>query len=194
MMNTNKKERITGKENALAVALMALLVVVDQITKFIVTRCLEFQVSVPAIKGLLNWTYTTNTGGGFSILRGKTVFLIIMTALLMAGLLLAYFKGMLQNTFGKLSVLLIVAGGLGNMIDRVFNDGHVVDFIDIGPLFEFPIFNFADCCVSVGGVMFCIYIVFMHQFEEKEKKNEAAEEEALQSAEESVQTTEDETV
>jgi len=192
-MKTNCKAKISRKETALAVGLMALLVVIDQITKFIVTQCLEFQVSVPAIKGLLNWTYTTNTGGGFSILRGKTAFLLIMTAALMIALMFGYFKGLLQNTFGKISILLVVAGGLGNMIDRIFNNGHVVDFIDISPLFEFPIFNFADCCVSVGGVMFCIYIIFMHQFEEKEKNNEAAEEKCLNAVSENVQA-EDETV
>ena len=170
------------------IALIALLTAVDQIIKAIVVKTLPYHQPVTAIEGLLNWTYTTNTGGGFSILAGKTFFLVASTAVLMGAMAWLYCKGWLQNIWGRLSVLLIIAGGIGNMIDRVFNDGHVVDFIDISPIFSFPIFNFADCCVTVGGILFCVYIAFMHKFSDEEKKQEEAE------AVEEAETEETETV
>lgn len=153
---------------AAGVATIAVLAVVDQLIKRAVVDHLSFREPVEAIKGLLNWTYTTNTGGGFSILSGKTGLLVAATAVIMAALFAAYCAGWLQNAFGKISALLIVGGGIGNMIDRLFNGGKVIDFIDISPLFSFPIFNFADCCVTIGGIMFCIYIIFMHKFEGEE--------------------------
>ena len=53
---------------------------------------------------------------------------------------------------------LIIAGGIGNLIDRVFNNGYVIDYIHVK--FFPPIFNFADCCVSIGVVLLFIYVIF----------------------------------
>lgn len=54
---------------------------------------------------------------------------------------------------------LIVSGGIGNIIDRIFRGGLVVDYLDV-QLFDFAVFNFADCCVTIGAVLLLIYIIF----------------------------------
>ncbi|MEG1621591.1 MAG: signal peptidase II, partial [Oscillospiraceae bacterium] len=74
----------------------------------------------------------------------------------------------INNKFMIFSSSLIIGGGIGNLIDRVLY-GYVVDFIDIGPLFSFPVFNFADSCIVVGTALFVIYLMF---FDDKTKKKE----------------------
>ena len=62
-----------------------------------------------------------------------------------------------------------MAGGLGNMIDRVFRSGKVIDYLDV-QLFPFAVFNFADCFVTVGTIMLAIYILFFMEKDEKREK------------------------
>ena len=64
---------------------------------------------------------------------------------------------------------LIISGGLGNIIDRLFRGGRVVDYLDL-QLFDFAIFNFADCCVTIGAALLLIYILF---FDKSGKKSQA---------------------
>ena len=59
-----------------------------------------------------------------------------------------------------ISLTLILSGGLGNLIDRLFRGGHVVDYLDI-KLFQFAVFNFADCCVVIGVILFALYFLFI---------------------------------
>ena len=155
----------------IAIAAVIVLVVADQLIKAAVAANLPYGQPVEAIPGLLNWTYTTNTGGGFSMLSGKTWFLVGFTVVLMGIIVFLYVKKYFQHWVGRSSAVLILAGGIGNLIDRVFNGGKVIDFIDISPLFNFAIFNFADCCITVGGVLLCVYILFLHQ----DKKPETAD-------------------
>lgn len=69
---------------------------------------------------------------------------------------------------------LILAGGIGNLIDRLFRGGSVIDYLDVR-LFSFAVFNFADCCVVVGVILFAIYLFF---FDGKKKSAEQKEADA----------------
>ncbi len=149
--------------------IVALLVAADQLTKRLVVTHMELNQTIPAIDGLLNWTYILNDGASFGMLSGKTTLLLITTGVVMAVLAFYLYSGKMTHITGKLSALLILAGGIGNCIDRVFNDGRVIDFIDIDPIFSFPKFNVADCCVTVGGVLFCIFVIFF--YDDKKKKD-----------------------
>ncbi|MBE6760587.1 MAG: signal peptidase II [Ruminococcaceae bacterium] len=140
--------------------IVAVLVAADQLTKRAVVTHMELNQTIPAIDGLLNWTYILNDGASFGMLSGKTTLLLITTGIVMAVLAFYLYSGRMTHITGKLSALLILAGGIGNCIDRVFNDGKVIDFIDIDPIFSFPKFNVADCCVTVGGVLFCVFMIF----------------------------------
>ncbi len=160
---------------------IAVLVAADQLTKRVVVNNMSLGQNIPVIDGLLDWTYILNDGASFGMLGGKTTLLLITTGIVMLAVAFGLYSGKFdKHLTGRLSALLILSGGIGNCIDRVFNDGRVVDFIDISPLFEFPKFNFADCCVTVGGVLFCIFVLFFYD----DKKKETAESVEAASAEE----------
>jgi len=150
--------------------IVAVLVAADQLTKRVVVTHMELNQTIPAVDGLLNWTYILNDGASFGMLGGQTVLLLVVTGVVMAVLAFYLYSGRMKHITGKLAALLILAGGIGNLIDRVFNDGKVVDFIDIDPIFSFPKFNVADCCVTVGGVLFCVFMLFFCEEEGKGKK------------------------
>ena len=130
---------------------IVVLVVIDQWTKALVLRDLAGGRTVTPLPGILQFRYVENTGAAFSVLTGRTLFLAVITALVLciAIGLLALEK--IPGVLNQVAVLLMVAGGFGNLIDRVFRH-YVVDFIEV--LFtEFAVFNFADCCVTIGAVI-----------------------------------------
>lgn len=150
--------------------IVLLLVAADQYTKWLVVTNMELGQTIHAIDGLLDWTYILNDGASFGMMGGKTIFLIVVTCLVMGVLAFFLYSGLIKHITGRIAALLILSGGIGNLIDRIFNDGRVIDFIDIDPIFSFPKFNIADCCVTCGGVLFCIFIAFF--YEDKKKKDE----------------------
>jgi len=152
---------------------LLLLVGADQLTKYIVVSNMELGQTIHAIDGLLDWTYILNDGASFGMLGGKTVFLIIVTCVVMAVLGFVLYSGRIKHITGNIAVLLILSGGIGNLIDRIFNNGLVVDFIDIDPIFTFPKFNVADCCVTCGAVLLFVFVLFF--YEDKDKSKAAAE-------------------
>lgn len=131
----------------------------DQISKFFTIKYLAEFESISVISNLLNFTHVHNTGGPWSIFESQPVFFIIMTVILfLAGFF--YFKNNKPNhIIQKLSVCLISGGALGNLADRIFR-GYVVDMIDVN-LFDYPVFNVADCYIVVGATLMCIYIIFL---------------------------------
>lgn len=148
--------------------LIALLVAADRYIKHIVVANMELGGEpVGFIDGVLQWRYILNDGASWGMLSGRTGLLLAVTVVLLvilAGYLI--FAKKLHWT-GRVSFILVIAGGIGNMIDRIFNNGMVVDYIDVTPLFDFPIFNFADCCVTVGGVLLIVYILFFYDKDQK---------------------------
>ncbi len=151
------------------------LVAADQIIKYVVDKNLEIGESVVAVKGLLNWHHLRNDGASFSILEGQKWFFIIATFIVLAIIVYFIARKMIYHWLGYTSATLIIAGGIGNLIDRI-RFGEVIDYIDISPLFKFAVFNFADCCIVVGGILLCVYILFVHDkfAPQNEEKTEAA--------------------
>ncbi len=128
----------------------------DRITKALVSANMRLGQSIPVIQDIFHITFKTNDGAAFSILSGKTPFLILIT-LLIIGVLVAYIivkkpKNKLLGT----AVSLVIAGALGNLLDRVWL-GHVVDFLD-ARFINFPIFNVADISVCIGAGLLCLYV------------------------------------
>ncbi len=128
----------------------------DRITKALVAASMKLGQSIPVIQNIFHITFKTNDGAAFSILSGKTPFLILVT-LLIIGALVAYIlvKKPKNKLFG-IAVSLIISGALGNLFDRVWL-GHVVDFLD-ARFINFPIFNVADICVCIGAALLCLYV------------------------------------
>lgn len=153
------------------IACTAVLVAIDQVIKMIVDANMEIGESVVAIKGLLNWHYLRNDGASFSMLEGKRWFFVVGTLIIIAVIAVVIAKKKIYHWLGYAATTLVIAGGIGNLIDRI-RLGEVIDYIDISPLFSFAVFNFADCCIVVGGIMLCVYILFMHdRLAPKSEKN-----------------------
>ncbi len=145
--------------NIIALAVIALLVAADQITKLLISSNFEIGESTHIIGGLLDFTYVQNRGAAFGMLSEQRWIFLVMTTAIIIGICWLWLNGYIDHITGRISAVLIVAGGIGNMIDRIAF-GYVVDFIDVSPLFDFAVFNVADCCVTVGAVIMAVYVLF----------------------------------
>lgn len=142
-------------------ALTAVLVAVDQLVKHLVRANIPEFGSVPFLPGVMELTYFKNTGAGFSILAGHTGLLTVVSAVLSALIALALWKGFFRHPLGKTALALVLAGAVGNLIDRVAF-GCVTDMFHT--LFvDFPVFNVADICVVVGGISAAAYYLFLYE-------------------------------
>lgn len=155
----------------LYVILSAALVLIDQITKILTVKNIPFEESINVISGVLSLTYIKNTGAAWGIFAGARYFFIIFTAIVLVVLTYIIIKKRTSNKIFNFSISLIYAGAIGNFIDRIFRRGSVVDMIKLD-FINYPVFNFADCCVVVGAILICIYIIF---FYDKDKDNAGAD-------------------
>ena len=131
------------------------VVAFDQLTKHMIRTFMELGESLPA-DGFFRLTYTTNTGGAFSIFANYG-FLLTIVAVLGVVMLVIYLRFLpLQSTVLKVGLGLDLGGAIGNMIDRL-RFGEVTDFIDIGP---WPVFNVADSCIVIGTILIAYHLLF----------------------------------
>jgi signal peptidase II len=141
----------------MAIILFLLVIVADQITKAIIA---SNETSVVIIDKLLSFIYTKNSGAAFSFLNNKdwaqTMFIII-TFIALIAFAYMYYKTNKKAVLLKYSLILIMSGAIGNLIDRIrFN--YVVDFISIH---FFPaIFNVADAALTIGATLFVLHYLF----------------------------------
>ena len=153
----------------------AVLVAVDQLVKYLVMTRIPLGEHVPFIPYILDLTYVTNTGAAFSIFSEHTWALALVSLVMSLALALALWKNLFRHPFGKLALTLLLAGAVGNLIDRAFR-GFVVDMFNV--LFmRFAVFNVADICVVVGGIAAGVYYMFlMEKLEPREESpNDDAE-------------------
>ncbi len=154
-------------------AAIAALVGVDQWVKIWAIENLQGQPSRSFLPiGDFDWmhlTYTENTGAAFSILSGSRVFLIVFPLIMIVFCVVMLHRFYREHRWVLVTLPLMIAGGIGNLIDRIFRGGAVVDYLDL-QLFDFAIFNFADCCVSIGVILLIICILFVEKEEPTVKK------------------------
>lgn len=164
----------------------AVLVGIDRLTKWAVVTNMEPSDTIHLIKigdiEVLNLYYTLNNGAAFSKLSGKTLFLIIITSLVILWLLFLMIAKKVHRPVYLASISLILGGGIGNLIDRIFNGGLVVDFIDVR-IINFPIFNFADICAVCGAGLLLLTVIVDEIREHKRKKTAEASSEGEEKAE-----------
>ncbi|MGN0986121.1 MAG: signal peptidase II [Candidatus Enterenecus sp.] len=147
--------------------LAAVLILVDQVSKYLVRAHIPLGKSVPFIPHILDLTYVQNTGAAFSILREHTWILTLVSAVIVVIVALMVARRFITGRLGLLSATLIMAGGVGNLIDRlVFR--YVTDMFQT-VFMDFAVFNVADCCITVGVALLCVYLLF---FWEKDHKKE----------------------
>ena len=133
----------------------AVLLAGDQILKYWVVTHLAVGESAPFLPGFMQLTRLHNYGAAWSSFSGRTVLLVVFTAVLL-------------HWTGITACTLILSGGIGNIIDRIVH-GYVVDMFDL-QLFSYPVFNLADCCVVVGAILGGIYYLFLYDKYDKKKK------------------------
>ena len=131
-----------------------ILICIDQLVKVIVINKM-YNSSIILVNGVINLTYLENTGGAYGIGSNNTVMFIISNFIII-GLLVRFIllKKDEVNTQILIAVSTIIAGGIGNLIDRIFR-GYVIDYIDINPLIKYPVFNIADICVVIRMHNYC---------------------------------------
>ena len=136
------------------------LILIDQLTKWVVVQTMTIAQSIEVIPGWLYWTSYRNKGAAWGMLEGQMYFFFAITLLVIVGLI--YFLHKEVNGYRLLgySVGLLLAGAIGNFIDRLFR-GEVVDFIDTYPFgYNFPIFNVADMALTFGVIFMIIAVLF----------------------------------
>lgn len=158
-------------------AATALLTGIDQIIKLWAIGSLKGQAARPFLQiGSFDWMhlrYLENRGAAFSMLSGSRGFLIVFPLMMIAACFYAILRLGKKHRWVVPALTLIAAGGLGNLIDRIFRGGAVVDYLDF-QLMHFAVFNFADCCVTVGVILMCIGILFFEKELPEAKKHPEA--------------------
>ena len=140
--------------------LAAVLVALDQLVKYLVSTNIPLGGSVPFLPYIMDLTYVQNTGCAFSLLEEHTWLLTLVSAVMSVVLGVALAKGFFKHPLGKITLSLLLAGAVGNLIDRAVC-GYVVDMFRT--LFmEFAVFNVADICVVVGGIAAVAYYLFLY--------------------------------
>jgi signal peptidase II len=153
-MPGEKREKISVFFNNLSI--IAAILLLDQLSKFIALKKLALYQSIPVIPQIFHITLVHNRGAAFGMLKGW-VSLFILTSLV--AIILIYFN--LRNLRNQkpsvysVSLCLILAGGIGNLIDRIFY-GHVIDFLDFR---IWPVFNIADSAITIGAILLGISIL-----------------------------------
>lgn len=152
--------------------LSAALVVLDQIVKYLVRANIPLGGSVPFIPHLLDLTYVQNTGAAFSMLRSHTWVLTLISTVVVVAMCALLVKGFFKNRLGLFSAALVLAGGMGNLIDRVVF-GFVTDMFQT-IFVDFAVFNVADCCITVGVPLLFLY-VWLYVGKDGKKEDESDE-------------------
>ena len=138
------------------------LVGIDQITKYYAVLLLKDQPPFVLWQQVFELQYYENDGIAFSMFAGWQWIIIPITILAMVMMFIVLWRSLLNRYFGfRASCVLILAGGIGNLIDRIVF-GYVVDFLYLR-LINFPVFNFADCCVVIGAVLLIFFILFIYK-------------------------------
>ena len=150
--------------------LFVFTVAADQWLKHWTVTNLALGESTDFIPGIMQLQRLHNYGAAWSSLSGKTVFLVAMTSVLLIGVAVLLFRKIVRHPLGVTACVLILGGGIGNMIDRVAL-GYVVDMFDL-LLFEYPVFNLADCFVVVGAILGSIYYLWLYEKYDAKKKEE----------------------
>ena len=182
--------------------LAAVLVALDQLVKYLVVQNIPLGEHVPFLPYLLDLTYVENTGAAFSLFSDHTWILALISLVMSVLLAIAVWKPLFRHPFGRTALALLLAGAVGNLIDRALQgyvvdmfhvlfmealllagavgnlidralQGYVVDMFHV--LFmEFAVFNVADICVVVGGFAAVVYYLFFYEKLEGKPKDSGA--------------------
>ena len=164
-MNVFKKNI---KNIIISVGIAVILVILDQITKFLAVKYLSDGSLITLIPGIVNLRLTYNTGFAFGLGHGYQYIWAIVS--IIGTVIILYFMkdvDFKKNIIYTIAIILILAGTIGNMIDRIFSLKGVVDFFDLA-FMEFAVFNVADSYITVGAFFLSFYVLFIYKEPSKE--------------------------
>lgn len=148
------------------IAIVALVVIIDQVIKYFVSINLKPIGSVEAIPHILDLVYVENRGVAFGMFSDLRWLFVVLTSVVIAIFLFLLIKNSKKSKLFCVSSALIIGGGIGNLIDRLFL-GYVVDYLQLS--FFSPVCNFADYCITFGTVMLVIYLLFYSDVKNENK-------------------------
>lgn len=146
----------------------------DQLTKYFAVVHLQSVRTHPLIEGVFHLTYVENPGAGFGIFADFTWLLSLCSAAVAVALIGYVLVKKPKHPLILCALTFLTGGAIGNLIDRV-RLGYVVDFLDFTWI-NFPVFNVADCFVTVGAILLAIHIVFFAEDSANVKKQADTEE------------------
>ena len=158
---------------ALYAAVVLVLIGCDQLLKSWVVSHLALGESTAFLPGFLQLTRVHNYGAAWSSFSGKTALLVAVTVLLLTGVVYLLLRRIVRHPLGVAAALLILGGGIGNIIDRIAHR-YVVDMFDL-LLFDYPVFNLADCFVVVGVILGAVYYLWFYEKYDARKKDDATD-------------------
>ncbi|MBQ9461153.1 MAG: signal peptidase II [Clostridia bacterium] len=166
----------------IVLAAAAVLVVIDQIIKYFIVQGLAPNGSMSVIDGLFSLTYVENRGVAFGMFQNHVWIFAVITSLLIGVFIWLIIKKKFTGKLFCISAALMIGGGIGNLIDRIFR-GFVVDYLSLS--FFPPVCNFADYCITIGAVLLVIVLLFKSSKESpaEEKNNNADSSENVSEAE-----------
>ena len=136
-----------------------MIAILDQAAKLFAAGLLPSVKTIPLIENVFHLTYVENTGAGFGAFSEHTWILTVLTiAVIVAVVTYVTVKRPKDKTLIT-ALAFMMGGAVGNVIDRV-RLGYVIDFFDF-TLINFPVFNVADCFITIGAVIFAVYVIFL---------------------------------
>lgn len=151
--------------------IIAVLIGLDQIIKRWALNVLQNRESISIIKNVFNLTYVENRGAAFGLFQNSQIVFIIVAVI--ASIVGIYFlrSKKYESKALKISIILIISGAIGNLIDRV-TLGYVVDYFDFIFIWNY-VFNLADCFIVVGTFILCTILIMSEQKDTKQVKNDS---------------------
>lgn len=132
---------------------------IDQVTKAIIDSSMSLYQRIPIIPGFFNITYLQNTGAAWSMFEGKMSFFYLVTILALIAMFLFYYNSDKNDKWTRLALAMMIAGTLGNSIDRIVFH-HVRDFLDFVIFgYDFPVFNVADMALCIGVFLIIVDVL-----------------------------------
>ena len=141
-----------------------IIAILDQAAKLFAAGLLPSVKTIPLIEDVFHLTYVENTGAGFGVFADYTWLLTAMTLIIIIFVVSYVVVKKPKNRVLITALIFMMGGAVGNMIDRV-RLGYVIDFFDF-TLIDFPVFNVADCFITVGAVIFAVYVIFFSEKKE----------------------------
>ncbi len=151
----------------IALLIGALIAVLDQVIKFFVTAYLKPVGTVNVLGDVFKLTYVENRGVAFGMFQGMQWIFVILTIAMLGVIIFLMFKKRPKSKFFYVCAALIIGGGIGNLIDRVFY-GYVIDYLSLS--FFPPVCNFADYCITIGVFLLAVYLFFFTDAVKNDKK------------------------